>query len=163
MSPHIPRDCADPFRSLWFLGVGRVKPATPGKVERVEQGPSLPAGIATGWYYIFAVIEPVRLLLLFLVWFTDRQLVMITAALGILFVPGEYGRGLLPERYERPTSGMGNTVRGQMVLGGLGSCKLHHSPHSDRILMLRFDSDFTGATYDVSPHQEYSERSARCG
>jgi hypothetical protein len=47
---------------------------------------------------------------------------MITAALGILFVPGEYGRGLLPERYERPTSGMGVTVRGQIVLGGLASC-----------------------------------------
>jgi hypothetical protein len=47
---------------------------------------------------------------------------MITAALGILFVPGEYGRGLLPERYERPTSGMGGTVRGQIVLGGLASC-----------------------------------------
>jgi len=52
---------ADRVRSLWFLGVGRVKPATPDKVEKVEQGPSLPAGIATGWYYIFAVIEPVRL------------------------------------------------------------------------------------------------------
>jgi len=77
---------------------------------------------------------------------------MITAALGILFVPGEYGRGLLPERYERPTSGMGNTVRGQMVLGGLGSCKLHHSPHSDRTLMLRLDSDFAGATHHVSPN-----------
>jgi hypothetical protein len=50
---------ADGNRSLWFLGIGRVKPATPDKTEKVEQGPSLPAGIATGWYYIFAVIEPV--------------------------------------------------------------------------------------------------------
>jgi len=55
---------ADGNRSLWFLGVGRVKPATPDKAEKVEQGPSLPAGIATGWYYIFAVIEPVHLPLL---------------------------------------------------------------------------------------------------
>lgn len=63
-SPHISWECTDHFRSLWFLGVGRVKPATPDKVEKVEQGPSLPAGIATGWYYIFAVIEPVHLPLL---------------------------------------------------------------------------------------------------
>ena len=63
-SANIPWDGADQFRSLWFLGVGRVKPATPDKVERVEQGPTLPAGIATGWYYIFAVIEPVHLPLL---------------------------------------------------------------------------------------------------
>jgi hypothetical protein len=62
--PHISLKCTDQFRSLWFLGVGRVKPATPDKVEKVEQGPSLPAGIATGWYYIFAVIEPVHLPLL---------------------------------------------------------------------------------------------------
>jgi hypothetical protein len=55
---------ADRCRSLWFLGIGRVKPATPDKVEKVEQGPPLPAGIATGWYYIFAVIEPVHLALL---------------------------------------------------------------------------------------------------
>jgi hypothetical protein len=62
--PHISRKWADHVRSLWFLGVGRVKPATSDKVEKVEQGPSLPAGIATGWYYIFAIIEPVRLPLL---------------------------------------------------------------------------------------------------
>jgi len=64
MSRRISRDYADLFRSLWFLGVGRVKPVTPDKVEKAEQGPSLPAGIATGWYYIFAVIEPVRVRLL---------------------------------------------------------------------------------------------------
>jgi hypothetical protein len=59
-SANIPWECADQFRSLWFLGVGRVKPATSEKVEKVDQGLSLPAGIATGWYYIFAVIEPVH-------------------------------------------------------------------------------------------------------
>jgi hypothetical protein len=58
--PHISREYPDQSRSLWFLGVGRVKPAAPDKVEKVEQGPSLLAGIATGWYYIFAVIEPVH-------------------------------------------------------------------------------------------------------
>ena len=63
-SPHISWEDADRVRSLWFLGVGRVKPATPDKAEKVEQDTSLPAGIATGWYYIFAVIEPVRLPLL---------------------------------------------------------------------------------------------------
>jgi hypothetical protein len=53
----------------------------------------------------------------------DNQLLMIASAFYILMVPGEYGRSLLPDRYERVTSGMGNTVRGQIVLGGLGSCK----------------------------------------
>jgi len=62
-------------------------------------------------------------MLLLLVRRTDHQLLMITAALGILFVPEEFGRSLLPERYERPTAGMGNTIRGQMVFGGVGSCK----------------------------------------
>jgi hypothetical protein len=57
-------------------------------------------------------------------------MVMVTAALGILFVPGEYGKGLLPVRYERPTSGMGGTVRGQIVLGGLASCMYLPSPSS---------------------------------
>jgi hypothetical protein len=47
---------------------------------------------------------------------------MISAALWILFVPGAYGKYLLPDRYERVTSGMGNTIRGQMVFGGIGSC-----------------------------------------
>jgi hypothetical protein len=73
---------------------------------------------------------------------------MITAALGILFVPGEYGRGLLPERYERPTSGMGGTVRGQIVLGGLASC-MSLIPRAK--LMRRSDSDFAGTAYDVPP------------
>lgn len=49
---------------------------------------------------------------------------MIASALYILMVPGEYGRSILPDRYERVTSGMGSTVRGQIVLGGLASCKL---------------------------------------
>jgi hypothetical protein len=59
--PNISWQFANQFRSLWFLGVGRLKLAASDKVERVEQSPSLPAGIAAGWYYIFAVIEPVHL------------------------------------------------------------------------------------------------------
>ena len=47
---------------------------------------------------------------------------MIAGAFYILVLPSEYGKALLTDRYERVTSLMGNTVRGQMVLGGLGSC-----------------------------------------
>jgi hypothetical protein len=47
---------------------------------------------------------------------------MTAAALYILLLPSEYGKLVLPDRYERVTSTFGNTVRGQMVLGGLGSC-----------------------------------------
>jgi hypothetical protein len=84
---------------------------------------------------------------------------MITAALGILFVPGEYGRGLLPERYERPTSGMGGTVRGQIVLGGLASCT---SLPPRAKLMRRSNLDFACPVDHVSPYQERFEKSARC-
>jgi len=47
--------------ALWFAGVGRDKP-TPEKVEKTnsagKEGYSL-AGMSPGWYYLFAVIEPV--------------------------------------------------------------------------------------------------------
>ena len=58
---------------------------------------------------------------------------MIGSALYILMVPGEFGKSILPDRYERVTSGMGSTVRGQIVLGGLASCEsLTLLPHDTR-------------------------------
>jgi hypothetical protein len=47
--------------ALWFAGIGRDK-HTPEKVEKTtsagKEGYSL-AGMSPGWYYLFAVIEPV--------------------------------------------------------------------------------------------------------
>lgn len=123
--------------SLWFAGVGRDKPAaekvdvTTTLDESSTQTYSL-AGMSPGWYYIFAVVEPVSQALPALPCSshfshrercsTDPQLVMTAGALYILLLPSEYGKLVLPDRYERVTSTFGNTVRGQMVLGGLGSC-----------------------------------------
>jgi hypothetical protein len=120
--------------SLWFAGVGRDKPAA----EKVDESVSLDksstqtyslAGMSPGWYYIFAVVEPVSQALPRSSHFSHRercsidpQLVMTAGALYILLLPSEYGKLVLPDRYERVTSTFGTTVRGQMVLGGLGSC-----------------------------------------
>lgn len=118
-------------RSLWFLGVGRSKPPKPLEQTSKEARPSafFYAGMPAAWYYLFAIIEPVGNALPRLIACANSlQLSLIAGALYILVLPHTYGMGLLPDRYERVTSIIGNTVRGQIVLGGLGSCACPAAP-----------------------------------
>lgn len=49
-------------RALWFLGAGRDKAVEPvAEKEKVFAASSTTAGIPAGWYYLFAIVEPVRL------------------------------------------------------------------------------------------------------
>jgi hypothetical protein len=111
--------------ALWFAGIGRDKP-TPVKVEKQSTSAETEvysmAGMSLGWYYLFAVIEPVCSSHIPQAQTLIFQLLMTAAALYILVLPGEYGKSILPDRYERVTALIGYAIRGQMVLGGLGSC-----------------------------------------
>ncbi|KAK4683830.1 hypothetical protein P7C73_g6387, partial [Tremellales sp. Uapishka_1] len=61
------------------------------------------------YYYFFFLVEPA---------------LTIAGAFYAIFMPEKYGADLLPPRIERVTSIVGGTTRGQMVIGGLGSCEL---------------------------------------
>ena len=50
-----------------------------------------------------------------------QSLTLIGAYLAI-FTPGKYAADILPSTLERLTQVVGDTVRGQMIIGGLGSC-----------------------------------------
>lgn len=41
--------------------------------------------------------------------------------------PASYAIDMLPLNLERSTENLGNTVRGQMIIGGLGSCERNRS------------------------------------
>ncbi|ORY31934.1 hypothetical protein BCR39DRAFT_524678 [Naematelia encephala] len=65
--------------------------------------------LPASYYYFFWLVEPALTL---------------CGAIYAIFLPEKYASELLPPHYERVTTIMGNTVRGQIVIGGLGSCFL---------------------------------------
>lgn len=74
-----------------------------------------------------------------------------------IFQPGKYGADLLPPGIETMTTIMGDTTRGQMVIGGLGSCQWFYSSpqtiyqrdtdESSRFLASRHDFSESFPTY----------------
>ena len=52
---------------------------------------------------------------------TIQSLTLIGAYLAV-FTPGSYAADLLPTKFETVTRIVGDSVRGQMLIGGLGSC-----------------------------------------
>jgi hypothetical protein len=52
------------------------------------------------------------------------QALTLAGAFVAMFKPGKYAADLLPPHIERVTRIMGETTRGGMIIGGLGSCEL---------------------------------------
>lgn len=71
--------------------------------------------LPTFYYLFFGLFEP--------------SLTLIGAYLAI-FTPGQYASDLLPAGVERVTAVLGDTIRGQMIIGGLGSCELALTEHA---------------------------------
>jgi hypothetical protein len=55
---------------------------------------------------------------------TKRQALTLIGAYLAIFTPGNYAADILPTKLEKLTQVVGDTIRGQMIIGGLGSCML---------------------------------------
>ena len=61
----------------------------------------------------------------------DLQAMTLAGAEYAIRRPQEYASDMLPAGLERVTASLGSSVRGQMIIGGLGSCE-SRLPQRDR-------------------------------
>ncbi|WRT63552.1 uncharacterized protein IL334_000457 [Kwoniella shivajii] len=67
----------------------------------------MPSVLPSNYYYFFWLLEPA---------------LTIVGALSAILNPEDFGRHQLPDHIERPTTGIGSSSRGQMIVSQLGSC-----------------------------------------
>ncbi|KAK1926278.1 hypothetical protein DB88DRAFT_481304 [Papiliotrema laurentii] len=67
------------------------------------------------------VREPLPAVYYYFFWLCEPALTLAGAEYAIRR-PQDYGSDMLPVGMERSTAGIGRTIRGQMIIGGLGSC-----------------------------------------